>query len=91
MQTLVLEGDEVVALATALADRTGETVTQAATIALRERLQRVPVPVRTPDERRAAIAAIQRRVAAKLATSGKRFPSMAEIDAKLYDENGLPR
>lgn len=54
---------------------------------IEEALDRMPVPKPLSDraERRARIEAI-------LATVPKRkYPTMAEIDAELYDEDGLPR
>lgn len=53
---------------------------------IEEALDRMPLP-KTRDRKAflADIAAIQAKV-----PKGS-FPSMAEIDAELYDENGLPR
>ena len=53
---------------------------------IEEALDRMPLPkARDPDAFRAEIDAI-------LATVPKRkYPTMAEIDAELYDEDGLPR
>lgn len=89
MTHLVLDSDEAEHLAVTLADRTGETVVEAVTVAMRERLERVERE-RIVAVRLAAIADIQARVAAKIAASGIPFPTMAEIDAELYDANGLP-
>ncbi|MDP3674488.1 MAG: hypothetical protein Q8R44_05265 [Novosphingobium sp.] len=53
---------------------------------IEEALDRLPLPkVRDPGKFRAEIHAI-------LATVPKRkYPSMAEIDAEFYDDDGLPR
>ena len=54
---------------------------------IEEALDRMPVPkpLSGREERRARIEAI-------LATVPKRkYPTMAEIDAELYDDEGLPR
>jgi antitoxin VapB len=70
-----------------LAERTGESITEAVKQAVRERLQRVPL---NSDE----IAARKR----KLAELHAYFDSLPHINAHLsedevlgYDENGLPR
>jgi len=66
----------------ALLTRNGRSQVQV----IEEALDRMPVPkVRDSDAFRAEIEAI-------LATVSKRkYPTMAEIDAELYDEDGLPR
>ncbi len=78
---------EVQALAREVAEATGETMTQAVTTALRERLARV----RAVDE-----AERERRMA-DIMEFVRRFQSMPVIDPRSpeeildYDENGLPR
>ena len=53
---------------------------------IEEALDRMPLPPgRDSDVFRAEIAAIQARVPKRT------FPSLAEIDAELWDEDGLPR
>ena len=69
-----------------LAQRKGVGVTTAIRLAVSNELQRTPLPRKSPDELMASIRAIQQRVAER---GG--LPSMAEIDAEIYDENGLPR
>ena len=82
---LSIKHDEADRLARALVKTTGETLTEAVVIALRERLERVRRPHRATRVL-AGIRAIQRRVA--------RLP---ELDARSaddiigYDEHGLPR
>lgn len=82
---LSIKHDEADRLARALADATGETLTEAVVIALRERLERVR-PAGRARRRRDAVRAIQRRV--------KRLPTLDERSADQilgYDEHGLPR
>lgn len=53
---------------------------------IEEALDRMPLPVeRDSKDFRAEIEAILDRV------PKRKYPSMAEIDAELYDEDGLPR
>ena len=80
-----IKHDEADRLARALAKTTGETLTEAVVIALRERWQRVRRPHHATRVL-AQIKAIQRRVA-----------ELPEFDARSadeiigYDEHGLPR
>jgi antitoxin VapB len=71
-------------LASALAQETGETITQAVTEALRERLERVQRR-RRPETTAAELLEIGRRCARTL-----RGPAVDHA-ALLYDERGLPR
>ena len=82
---LSIKHDEADRLARALVKTTGETLTEAVVIALRERLQRIRRPHRA---RRvgAQIRAIQRRVAEL-----PEFDSRSADDIIGYDEHGLPR
>ena len=82
---LSIKHDEADRLARALARATGETLTEAVVMALRERLDRVRRPQRA-TRRLAAIRAIQKRVA-KLPV----FDARSADDIIGYDENGLPR
>jgi antitoxin VapB len=82
---LSIKHDEADRLARALARETGETLTEAVVIALRERLDRVRQPSRA-RRRLARLRAIQDRVA--------RLPirDARPADEILgYDEHGLPR
>lgn len=72
------------ALAQSLAKETGETMTQAVTIAIRERLARVRRR-REPEATVADLLAIGRRCASAL----RRRPT--DHGKMLYDEQGLPR
>lgn len=53
---------------------------------IEEALERMPLP--PPEDRDAIIARIRAIVASVPKGS---FPTMAEIDEEMYDENGLPR
>ncbi len=83
---LYIRSEEADQLARELAARTGETITEAVTKALRDRLERTPeADARTPADKLAAMMEIARRSA--------RIP---ERDPRphgeiLYDENGLPK
>ena len=81
--SLNIKNEETCRLARELADLTGETMTGAITVALRERLERQ----REIAERLKRMRAISKR-AAKLLGPG---PSAVEHGDFLYDENGLPR
>ena len=82
---LSIKHDEADRLARALARATGETLTEAVVVALRERLDRVRQPSRA-RRRLASLRAIQRRVA-KLPTRDDR-PAEEILG---YDDDGLPR
>ncbi len=82
--TLNIKDPEAHKLARKLAERTGESLTRAVTVALRERLSRVD-RARRPDAAAEELLAIGRRCAATL----KRKP--VDHAALLYDEHGLPR
>jgi antitoxin VapB len=82
---LSIKHDEADRLARALAQETGESLTEAVVTALRERLDRVRQPARA-KRRRARLRAIQHRIA-RLPTRDDRT-----VDEILgYDEHGLPR
>jgi antitoxin VapB len=83
---LNIRDPEVHRLARAVADATGETMTEAVRNALVERLKRVgEVPEAERQRRLAALRALQRRFA-ELPVEDPR--PLEEILA--YDENGLP-
>ena len=81
--SLNIKNDEAHALATRVARATGESLTQAVTVALRERLARLEAPDALADE----LLAIGRDCAARL---GEPWISQDHGDL-LYDEKGLPR
>ena len=78
---LYITNPEADRLARELAEKTGESLTDAVLVALRERLERTAAP--TGDERLSRALAIARRAAARI---GNR--PLAPDD--LYDADGLP-
>lgn len=84
--SLNIKNDETCRLAGELAQLTGETITGAITVALRERLER--------EKRERSAEALVRELraiaehCAKLMGPG---PSAVEIGEMLYDEQGLPK
>ena len=76
---LNIKNEETCRLARELADLTGETVTGAITVALRERLER--------EKRVKELHAIGQHCASLLRDG----PSAVEHGDFLYDENGLPK
>jgi antitoxin VapB len=84
--SLNLKNDEAYRLARELAERTGESMTQAVIVALRERLERVQRGSESEFVER--ILAIGRDCAAHMSEEERSF----DYDAFLYDEKtGLPR
>ncbi|MCY3656198.1 MAG: type II toxin-antitoxin system VapB family antitoxin [Chloroflexota bacterium] len=84
--SLNIKNEETCDLARELAELTGESMTGAITVALRERLERERHE-RSAETRRAAIHAIAQRVASNLRPG----PSAVEHGDWLYDEHGLPK
>ena len=84
--SLNIKNDETCRLAGELARLTGETMTGAITVALRERLEREKRE-RSVETRVQEIRAIAERCA-KLMGPG---PSAVEHGDMLYDERGLPK
>ena len=82
---LSIKHHEADRLARALARATGETLTEAVVLALRERLDRIRRPHRI-GRLLAGIRAIQKRVARL-----PEFDARSAEDIIGYDENGLPR
>ncbi|MCY4527726.1 MAG: type II toxin-antitoxin system VapB family antitoxin [Chloroflexi bacterium] len=80
------EKDEIPRLAQELANLTGETVDEAVTFALRERLERVRHE-RSVEERLQAMRAISQRTSRMLRDG----PPVVEHGDLLYDERGLPK
>ena len=83
---LNIKNEETCNLARELAELTGETMTGAITVALRDRLERERQQ-RSVEARLDAIHAIQDRVA-QLLEGGPHPIDHAEL---LYDEHGLPK
>ena len=84
--SLNIKNDEICRLADELARLTGETMTGAITVALRERLEREKHE-RSVEARVQEMRAIAERCA-KLMGPG---PSAVEHGDVLYDERGLPK
>ena len=80
------ESDEILRLAGELASLTGETIPEAVTVALKERLERERRK-RNVEERLQAMRAISQRTARMLRDG----PSAVEHGDLLYDEHGLPK
>ena len=84
--SLNIKNEETCELARELAFLTGESMTGAITIALRERLERERRE-RSAETRIRRLRAIRKRCARLLKAGG---PSAIEHGDLLYDENGLP-
>jgi antitoxin VapB len=82
-----IKNPEVHALAKELAELTGESMTEAVLIALKERLARERNSEERLRERMEVLTAIGRDVAERL---GPEWRAM-DVDDRLYDEDGLPR
>jgi antitoxin VapB len=85
--SLNIKNEEAHQMAKELAEQTGESMTEAVTTAIRERLARVRSTEERVRARKAAILAIGRDVASRLSPETLAM----DVDAYLYDENGLPR
>ncbi len=83
---LNIKNEETCNLARELAELTGETMTGAITVALRDRLERERRE-RSVEARKQELLAIGRRVARNLRPG----PSAVEHGDWLYDEHGLPK
>jgi antitoxin VapB len=82
---LNIKSDDAYALATRLAEMTGESLTTAVTVALRERLER-------EERQRARKARADRLLAIAADIRAQMSPPLPSSDHRwLYDENGLPR
>ena len=84
--SLNIKNDETCRLASELAGLTGETMTGAITVALRERLER-ELCNRSVEARLEAMRAISRRCSQLLRPG----PSAVEHGDYLYDEHGAPK
>ena len=81
-----IKNEETCRLANELAQLTGDTMTGAITVALRERLERERSE-RSAEARVQRLLAIGKRCASMLRDG----PSAVEHDDFLYDERGLPK
>jgi antitoxin VapB len=85
--SLNIKNPEAYRLVKALADVTGESMTQAVTVAVRERLDRLQADARRDDDFDVEeVLAMAREI-------GSRFPPgyLEQAIDDLYDERGLPR
>jgi antitoxin VapB len=85
--SLNIKNPEAYRLVKALADATGESMTQAVTVAVRERLDRLQADARRDDDFDVEeVLAMAREI-------GSRFPPgyLEQAIDDLYDERGLPR
>ena len=89
--SLNIKNEETCRLAGELARLTGETMTGAITVALRERLNRVgrQREPRDSEDRYRRIMEISRESAEFFRNTAG--PGSTEMDTWLYDENGLPK
>ena len=85
--SLNIKNEETCELARELAALTGESMTGAITVALRERLERERHERSSAETRIRRLRAIRKRCARLLKAGG---PSAIEHGDLLYDENGLP-
>lgn len=79
-----IENDETERLIRDLAAATGESVTTAVTIAVRERLERVRTTALSAQERTARVVKLGRQIAAALGPNPMRIGDLCD------DETGLP-
>lgn len=86
---LNIKRPETYELAKKLAARTGESLTDAVTKALEERLARLD-EVRKADIE-ARIAAVHEIARSFREAIGEPLPTLRELDEEMYDEDGLPR
>lgn len=85
-KTLNLKNAEAYRLASRVARLTGESMTEAVTVALRERLTRVEKPARS-----SSLAGDLMAIGADCASRLSRRTRKLDHAALLYDEKGLPR
>ncbi len=83
---LNIKNEATCALARELADLTGETMTRAISVALRERLER-----QKRERDKEALLRDVRAIAERCAALMEPGPSSTEIGDFLYDERGLPK
>lgn len=80
---LNLKNDEAQRLSRELADLTGESITTAVTVAVRERLDRLQAVEQTPDQRAVRILELGRQISTAMP------PARLDVE-DLFDERGLP-
>jgi antitoxin VapB len=85
--SLNIKNEEAHRLAKELAEQTGESMTEAIIVALRERLAQIRNREEQIQARADAIMALGQEIASRLSPE----TAAMDVDAYLYDENGLPR
>ena len=85
--SLNIKNPEAHALAKELAELTGESMTEAILVALRERLARERNTPERIEQRTRAILALGAEIASRMSEETRTM----DVDAYLYDEHGLPR
>jgi antitoxin VapB len=85
--SLNIKNPEVHELAKELAELTGESMTEAIRVALKERLARERNTPERIEARTEAILALGAEIAARMSEETRTM----DVDAYLYDERGLPR
>lgn len=85
--SLNIKNPEVHELAKELAELTGENMTEAIRVALKERLARERNTPERIEERTKAILAMGAEIASRMSAETRTM----DVDAYLYDEDGLPR
>ncbi len=86
---LNIKRPETYGLTKAVAQRTGVSLTEAVTEALKEKLSRLDEARAEDRDRR--IAAMQRIAQEFRDAWGEPLPTREELDAAMYDEHGLPK
>lgn len=87
---LNIKSDDAYAMASRLAELTGESLTTAVTVALRERLEREQAARRRSEAARQALIAEVLALGRELRANVEPGTSSADHN-DLYNENGLPR
>jgi antitoxin VapB len=85
--SLNIKNEEAHQMAKELAEQTGESMTEAVTTAIRERLARV----RSADDQVRARAQMIKAMGREIASRLPPEILTMDVDAYLYDENGLPK
>ena len=85
--SLNIKNPQVHELAKELAELTGESMTEAVLIALRERLARERNSEERVEAQVRAILALGEEIACRMSPETRTM----DVDAYLYDEDGLPR
>jgi antitoxin VapB len=85
--SLNIKNEEAHQLAKELAEQTGESMTEAVIVALRERLAQVRNREEQIQARADAIMALGQEIASRMSPETRTM----DVDEYLYDEHGLPK